>query len=474
VKIIQTTKLKIISHTKSLEPTIEIYNKALLFYINVILKEWNLIKNLKSHEQLKILERLTHKTKNNLNPKYNFDKDFYKFPSYLRRACIMEAIGHYLSWDSNYKRWLKEKEEALLKSKKFYKKAPTLNIAPKSFPVFYKKEMFKHLKEGIAKIKAYIDNDWKWIEIKYNTKNLYSSGKPRFLGYKELNPTLIRKGKKYFLHIPYEKQVKLNSTPLDKQIAIGVDLGLTNTAVISAITSSGTVIGRKFINQPIEKDRLKKKLNKLAKVKRLSGLIKTPNYWRKINNFQKAITQKTADEIINFALKYNANVIVFEFLNNFKLPKNFYGAKRLRAKLQHWAKARIQKLVIQKAHRYGIRVKFVSPKGTSKYAFDGSGEVIRNSKKDICRFKNGKTYHADLNASYNIGARYFIREYLKPLSEMARLQAEAKVPLFADRASHSLASLIRLAEVIEELPLNTSLSCIQVKEAPAITESLAG
>jgi hypothetical protein len=57
---------------------------------------------------------------------------------------------------------------------------------------------------------------------------------------------------------------------------------------------------------------------------------------------------------------------------------------------------------------------------------------------------------------------------------MARLQAEAKVPLFADRASHSLASLIRLAEVIEELPLNTSLSCIQVKEAPAITESLAG
>jgi hypothetical protein len=57
---------------------------------------------------------------------------------------------------------------------------------------------------------------------------------------------------------------------------------------------------------------------------------------------------------------------------------------------------------------------------------------------------------------------------------MARLQAEAKVPLFADRASHSLAPLIKLAEVIEELPLNTSLSCIQVKEAPAITESLAG
>jgi len=474
VKIIQTTKLKIISHTKSLEPTIEIYNKALSFYLKVISKEWKSIKDLKSNEQLRVLEKLTHKTKHNPNPKYNFDKDFYKFPSYLRRACIMEAIGYYSSWDSNYKKWLKEKEEAILKGKKLYKKAPTLNFNPNSFPVFYKKEMFKHLKEGIVKIKVYIDNDWKWIEIKYNTKNLYSSGKPRFLGYKELNPTLIRKGKKYFLHIPYEKQIKLNSTSIKKQIAIGVDLGLTNTAVISAITSSGTVIGRRFINQPIEKDRLKKKLNKLAKAKRLSGLIKTPNYWRKINNLQKAITQKTADEIIKFALKYNASVIVFEFLSKFKLPKDFYGAKRLRAKLQHWAKAKIQKLVIQKAHRYGIRVKFVSPKGTSKYAFDGSGEVIRNSKKDICKFPSGKTYHADLNASYNIGARYFIREYLKTLPEMVRLQAEAKVPLLADRTSHSLASLIRLAEVIEELPLNTSLSRIQVKEAPAITAGLAG
>ena len=474
MKIIKTAKLKIISHTKSLEPTIKIYNEALSFYIDVVLREWNNIKSLKSNEQLRLLEKLTHKTKKNPNVKYDFDEKFYKFPSYLRRACIMEAIGYYSSFYTNYQKWLKEKEEATNKGKRFFKKPPTLNLKPKSFPVFYKKEMFRHLKEGIAKIKAYIQNDWKWIEIKYNTKNLYSSKKLRFLGFKELNPTLIRKGKKYFLHIPYENSVKLNSTPINEQIAVGVDLGLTNSAVISAITSSGTVIGRKFINQPIEKDRLKKKLNKLAKAKRLSGLIKAPNYWRKINNLQKAITQKTADEIIRFALKINASVIVFEFLSKFKPPKNFYGARRLRAKLQHWAKAKIQKLVIQKAHRYGIRVKFISPRGTSKYAFDGSGEVIRNSKKDICKFPNGKTYHADLNASYNIAARYFIKEYLKPLSETVRLQVEAKVPLLVDRTYHSLASLIRLREVLEELPLKTSLSRIQVKEAPAITASLAG
>ncbi len=470
MKITKTAKLKILSHTRSLEPTIAIYNRALSFYISVVQREWNSIKDLEPKLKLRYLEKVTHKTKQHPNVKYDFDKEFYKFPSYLRRACIMEAIGYYSSYNANYNRWLTEREKALQKGKKFYKKPPKLNLKPNSFPVLYKKEMFVKLSQGIAKIKAYIDNDWKWIEIRYSTKNLFSSKQPRFLGYKEKNPTLVRKGKKYFLHIPYVTNIKLNTTPIDKQIAVGVDLGLTKSAVVSAISSSGTVIGRAFIDQPIEKDRLRKKLNRLSKAKRLSGITKTPNYWRRINNLQRAIVQKTVDEIVKFALKHNAGVIVFERLGKFKLPEGFYGARKLRAKLQYWAKRRIQALTIQKAHTYGLHVKFVNPKGTSKYAFDGSGEVKRNSKKDLCKFPNGKTYHADLNASYNIGARYFIDNILKPLSEMARLQVEAKVPLLADRPCHTLSSLIRLLEALRELPSEALASCMQDKEAPTIPE----
>ena len=40
----------------------------------------------------------------------------------------------------------------------------------------------------------------------------------------------------------------------------------------------------------------------------------------------------------------------------------------------------------------------------------------------------GKRYHCDLSASYNIGARYFIRELLKPLPATERSLLEAKVP----------------------------------------------
>ena len=87
------------------------------------------------------------------------------------------------------------------------------------------------------------------------------------------------------------------------------------------------------------------------------------------------------------------------------------------------------------------------------YAYDSSGSVERNSKKDIATFQSknrkdkNKTYHADLSASYNIASRYFIRAIVKPLSETKRLQVEEKVPLLADRTSHTLYSLIKLREV---------------------------
>ena len=120
----------------------------------------------------------------------------------------------------------------------------------------------------------------------------------------------------------------------------------------------------------------------------------------------------------------------------------------------------IQKKTEQSAHVEGISIRTVLTRNTSKLAFDGSGEVERSARGDLATFPSGKKYHADLNASYNIGARYFIREYLKPLSEMKRLLVQAKVPELVNRANCSLSSLTRL---VQELPLlrgNLVPSCI--------------
>ncbi|KIR02410.1 hypothetical protein P261_01225 [Lachnospiraceae bacterium TWA4] len=157
---------------------------------------------------------------------------------------------------------------------------------------------------------------------------------------------------------------------------------------------------------------------------------------------------ETARFIIDIAVKYQADVIVFEHLD---LQGKKKGSKK---QVLHFWKARaIQKMVIDKGHRNEMRIRRVNAWGTSKLAFDGSGTVQRgvyhqNGKEyynySICVFSNGKTYNCDLNASYNIGARYFIRERLKPLSETRRLAILEKLPECAKRSTCTLSSLINL------------------------------
>lgn len=270
MRITKTAKLKILSHTNVFNDTLDIYKKALSFYIDVCEKEYHSLLEKSSKDKMNYIESITHRTTSNTNIKYDFSIDFHKYPSYLRRATIMEAIGVCDSHFSRYSLWLEEKATAQNNNKRFHKKPPTLNYNPKSFPVFYKDNMWENVTDGVGKIKLYKNNDWVWVEINYNAKDLVSGKSYRFLNYKELNPSLVQKGKKYFLHIPYQTEIKLNSTPLQDQKVIGVDLGLTNSAVCSCIDYNGTVIDRKFINQSIEKDRLKKAVNKLSKAKRLS------------------------------------------------------------------------------------------------------------------------------------------------------------------------------------------------------------
>lgn len=469
MKITKTARLKITSHTNIFKDTLEVYNKALSFFIDVCFNEYHNLSDKSSKEKMNYIESITHLTAKNSNIKYDFSKEFYKYPSYLRRATIMEAIGVCDSHFSRLQLYNLERSKAKLTNKKFFKKPPTLNYTPKSFPVFYKDNMWDKISDGVARIKIYKNNDWVWQEINYFAKDLLSGNIYRFSNYKELNPSLVLKGKKYFLHIPYQKDIKLNESSLNQRIVISVDLGLNNSAVCSAINYNGTVLDRLFTNQSKEKDLLKKAVNKLSKAKRLSGIANLkPNYWRKINNLQNFIVQNTVDNIVEFALKNNATHIVFEYLGKMRIPKNFFGAKRLRAKLQYWAKCKIQDRTILKARSLGIRYSKVLANGTSMYAFDGSGKLQRNSKKDISVFANNKTYHSDLNASYNIGARYFTREILKPLPEKVRFDYEAKVPHLQDRISHTLSSLIKLHEVISNAK-NALVSRIQDKEALPIS-----
>ena len=446
MNIVKTAKCKILNYTSIFDDTINIYRSALSFYINICYKEWDYISTLKSKYRINYIERITHKISKSPDIKYDFDSSFYKFPSYLRRAAIAEAIGYVSSFKSQLKNYNESDKKA---------KQPTLNLNPSSYPVLYDKGNWIKLSDGKARIKIYRNNDWVWLDINYDIKPLYSSKKYRFAGYEELSPTIRKYGKKYFLNIGFKNKVKLTDS---KDIACSVDLGINTSATCSIMTSDGTVIARSFINQASEKDRLNSLLGKLSKATRNSGIKNSkPNLWRKINNVKKHIAIDTMNKIIAFAQTNNATVIVFEHLGKMKVPKGFYGARRLRFKLQYWTRQFIYHKTLEKAHSLGLRVSRVSAKNTSRLAYDGSGMVSRgeidptklyknkpSKNYSICKFTTGKIYNADLSASYNIGARYFIREIIKPLSEKTRLQLEAKVPLLAARNQHTLSTLISL------------------------------
>lgn len=186
-------------------------------------------------------------------------------------------------------------------------------------------------------------------------------------------------------------------------------------------------------------------LNRLKLKQKQTGKgFKMPRVWNRINNLNNHIVNDTANKIISFALEYNADVIVFEYLN-------FTGKKPkyIAMKMQMWAKREIQEKVKHKAHSNGIRYRRVNTRNTSKLAYDGSGKVIRDKNNaKLCTFATGKQYNCDLNASYNIGARYFIKEAQENLSEKKWSQAVAKVPELERRTQCTLSTLISLAQVM--------------------------
>ena len=165
--------------------------------------------------------------------------------------------------------------------------------------------------------------------------------------------------------------------------------------------------------------------------------------WSLVKRQTDCLSQKTAQSIVDYAVYYSADVIVMEHLDTSKKNR---GANK--QKIHHLRHKAIWNMVISKAHFLSIRVASINAWGTSRLAYDGSGRVSRGKEAELpysmCKFANGKVYNCDLNASYNIGARYLIRQILKPLSVRTRSEVEAKVPQLTVRSTCTLSDLISL------------------------------
>ena len=404
--------------------TLALYNSALNYVCDVVLKHYDEIKELNNLEGRMYLEHLIHNTKNNI-AKYDFDSIYYKLPCYLLRDIESKAIGHIFSYKSNLDNYKKERYNKISNGKKFKKREPSLSKC-NLLPSFYKGNMYKMVSNNKIALKIYEDNDWKYEEFKLKKNDLKYINK---INGKRYNPEIKIIGKKIYIKFTFEvEDLKLQDKELNKRIICGVDLGVNNDATISIMNYEGTILGRHFINTN-NKDLMNHLLNKKRKIQRNSGNYKylsNLHINNKINSINENIVNHTANQIIKICLSYGVDVIVFENLRH-----KFKRAKRsFRARLHRWRKIAIYNKAYEMAHRNGIRVSTVNPNGTSKYAYDGSGLVERdNDNYSICKFVSGKTYNCDLSASYNIAARYYIRETLKPLDVNSRSELETKASL---------------------------------------------
>ena len=208
---------------------------------------------------------------------------------------------------------------------------------------------------------------------------------------------LLRKGRKWYIAIPFEVSSEIKGADYGAETNIGVDLGLRHIAVVSEPVSgkrkffSGKKVG--YIRRHFRS--LRKTLGKKKALRAIKSVGKRER--RCIMD----INRKLAKEIIDFAKKFEHPVIKMEKLSDIR--KECRTIKYADRTIHSWAFYQLQEYIKQKAQKNGIPVMIVEAKYTSQKCFKCgyTDKANRVREKFICK-RCGNRSHADLNASRNI------------------------------------------------------------------------
>ena len=442
MKITSSYAMKLTGDLKALENSIRIYRDALHFVIPIVDAHWDEVKDFEySNQRMMYVEKLVHSTNKN-QAHYSFDEEFPKFPSYLRRAVLNDAIGIVSSYRSNLANWEKGPKG----------QAPQLSLTHYAYPAYYKNNLFRNFDpvKQTVELKVFKNGDWVFEVYQLKTSDCtyyqtYLSGK------KQNVPIIQKKGRRFYAAFSYEENVSLIPEESIRTIC-AVDLGLNTDTTCTIMGQDGTVYARKFISFSKEHDRLHTQLGRIKRNQK-RGSRHNKTLWRSVAGISQDIADKTVKAILDFGNEHGVDVFVLEYLD--------FKGKNIVKRAHFWRYKRIYKVLAQKAHQYGLRIARVNARYTSRLAFDGSGwskrgrEIAPETPYALMEFPTGKTYNADLNASYNIGARYFIRHLLKTVTATQRLALEAKVPQVAKRSTCTLSHLINLRSEFAALTAKT-------------------
>ena len=310
-----------------------------------------------------------------------------------------------------------------------------------TYPAYYKGNLFRNFDSIRQTIELKVFKNGDWVYDVYRLKRSDCTYYQRYLTGKKQNvPIIQKKGRRFYTTFSYEEETHLIPEESINKIC-AVDLGLGTDATCSIMDENGTVYARKFISFSKEHDRLCTQLGRIKRNQK-RGSRHNKTLWRKVAGISQDIADRTAKAILDFGNEHGVDAFVLEYLD--------FKGKNAVKRAHFWQYKRIYKVLEHKVHQYGLRIARVNARNTSRLAVDGSGwskrgrEITPDTPYAIIQFVTGKIYNADLNASYNIGARYFIKHLLKTVTVTQRLALEAKVPQVAKRSTCTLSHLINL------------------------------
>ena len=402
-KIIRTDRWRLNPTTEQrllLNETVKVYRRACRYLVGIIYTHWPELGELTTDQWTPAVEKLMHQTRSRPNIKYpQFNKTFYKFPSYLRRAAIAFSAGQVSSFVTRYQEWQsgnRKRKDA---------KPPRLNADTGCYPSLYKGQCYKLHGYKQVEIKVFNGSDWIWTSVQIATLRQ----RHQITTNKMMSPALIVNDKGFYLSVPFTCKPEKRKPEGN---VTAVDLGINTTATIAVVTHSGTVIHREFVHPGRDIDRRDKRLKSVSRRARQTmgkgGKLHKgfcSRTYEKCQRINHQIGHIVSKRILEIAEQFNSEAIVFENLKGWK-PRGGKKRSNLRQRFHGWLKSKIRNFTEMKWTELGGKVIEVVAAYTSKLAYDGSGTVRRDSRNySLATFPSAKRFNADLNGAYNIGAR---------------------------------------------------------------------